>query len=844
MTCNKKNNYPLAFFFSVISFEILIVLLHFAKQPSTTQSILIYSPHRLFTIILLFLLFSGFAWASIQVAWGTPSAQQFQSFVSQKKRQLFLDLSAYSIGVISWILYFTPVDWFGKLQNYILITKPLIALGIIISVQTLLYLALKKHSKKNLFQFFRKDNKPFLISVILIFSCFLILWVFIDISGMGIVPSGADWNEAGVPILGWQIFIGFSVGLLLLSIEKALKRKKLLSRKFDVVIFILIWIVGGYLWAKTPAPNGYLNPGPYPPTNETYPFADAARFDLMSQYALIGQGLNNSKAYNRPVYPAFLVYLHMLSGQNYANNMGLQAALLAVFPALLYLTAKLLSNRSTGAALATLIILRGINGIAATNLINLANQKQMLTGFPTALLAGLILLGTLAWLRQPNKLHLMVLLGGIFGLGIYLRQTVLGFFPVMVLLPFFIPKLKKQRPFFTLALFVLGIIAFGIPYEVKNYVEHPNYRYPAVIRKIFTIAETRYIPKEEIPGGRERSVSGDDRSFWGNQKTIPEKISGFEAVGNHFMRNIITSTLILPHSFSIDSLRNTIKAENSFWRASWNGQLNIEQSFFLILNLALISIGVISASYRFPLGGWLPLLFFLGYNLANALAKSSGGRYIVPVDWITLFYFVLGFFQLFTWKVPNTENRQLAFILQKDSHSEGKSVTLALILVLAMGSSLIIPDFIFRQKIKPQSIDELSTLVRLSVPKDKYDYLVELLETEEIFITTGQILYPRYYLAEDGELSYFYPYKTLDYSRLAFLLIGPRGTSNAIMPGAMPENLANLSEAIVIGCPQQDGNEKYIDVGIILIKSDKERIYFREPLLDENCESPKSNTSQ
>ncbi len=148
MTCNKKNNYPLAFFFSVISFEILIVLLHFAKQPSTTQSILIYSPHRLFTIILLFLLFSGFAWASIQVAWGTPSAQQFQSFVSQKKRQLFLDLSAYSIGVISWILYFTPVDWFGKLQNYILITKPLIALGIIISVQTLLYLALKKHSKK------------------------------------------------------------------------------------------------------------------------------------------------------------------------------------------------------------------------------------------------------------------------------------------------------------------------------------------------------------------------------------------------------------------------------------------------------------------------------------------------------------------------------------------------------------------------------------------------------------------------------------------------------------------------------------------------------------------------
>ena len=151
---------------------------------------------------------------------------------------------------------------------------------------------------------------------------------------MGIISKDVDWNEAGVPILGWQVFIALLVGILFQKLEKIFKNKDMLcSRRLDVAIFLLIWVIGGYLWAKTPAPNGYLNPGPYPPTNETYPFSDADRFDIMSQYALIGQGLNNGKAYNRPVYPAFLVYVHLLSGQNYADNMGLQAAIFALFPA-------------------------------------------------------------------------------------------------------------------------------------------------------------------------------------------------------------------------------------------------------------------------------------------------------------------------------------------------------------------------------------------------------------------------------------------------------------------------------------------------------------------------------
>ena len=734
-------------------------------------------------------------------------------------------------------MYFTPADRFGKLENYILTTKPLVALVLIISIQVLLYLALRNPKRKITSRVFQKHNRPYLISAITLFLCFVFLWIFFDISGLGIISNGEDWNEAGVPVLGWQVFFALLVGTLFKKIERFLNGRKLLSKKIDGIVFVLIWTIGGYLWANTPVPNGYLNPGPYPPTNEPYPFADAARFDLMSQYALIGQGINNSEAYNRPVYPAFLVYLHMLSGQNYDNNMGFQAALFAIFPALLYLLAKFLGDRGAGVAFSTLIILRGINGIAATDMINLANQKQMLTDFPTALIVGLILLGTVVWFRQPNMLYVVVLVGGLFGLGIYLRQTILGFFPIIVLLPFF-SKLKTQKQFIALVLFILGIVTFGIPYEIKNYIEHPKYNYPAVIRKIITIAETRYQPDQETLAGREYSDLQIERPSWGT----PNKFVEFKAFGNHFARNIITSTLILPHSLSIDSLRNTIKEENSFWRASWTGDLDIEQSIFLILNLAFVSIGVIFAIYRFPITGWIPLLFFFGYNLANAFARSSGGRYIVPVDWIVLFYYLVGLFQSLIWTVSAKYGNEIIPEKREGEIRETKTIPFAFLFVFALGTFLILPDFIFQQKFEADGIHNAPSLVGINYDEDKHDYIEKLLSSENIVIKTGQIMYPRYYLAGDGEFSFYYPFKELDYSRLAFIFIGPHGTNNAIMPGTIPEGLANLSEAIIVGCPKKDEDENYIDIGMIFITSGNGKTYFREPLLEANCAKPSTKT--
>jgi len=63
--------------------------------------------------------------------------------------------------------------------------------------------------------------------------------------------------------------------------------------------------------------------------------------------------------------------------------MSIQAAIFAVFPALLYLIGKRLHSRTAGLALAVLIIFRGLTGLDASAWIDTATFKHMLTDFPT-----------------------------------------------------------------------------------------------------------------------------------------------------------------------------------------------------------------------------------------------------------------------------------------------------------------------------------------------------------------------------------------------------------------------------------------------------------------------------
>ena len=107
--------------------------------------------------------------------------------------------------------------------------------------------------------------------------------------------------------------------------------------------------------------------------------------------------------FDRALYMSFLVYLHLIGGQNYQQLMSIQAAIFAVFPAVLYLVGKQLHSRTAGLVLAALITMRGLTSLDASAWIDTANFKHMLTDFPTAIGVAVFLMLVLAWLEAPRQ---------------------------------------------------------------------------------------------------------------------------------------------------------------------------------------------------------------------------------------------------------------------------------------------------------------------------------------------------------------------------------------------------------------------------------------------------------
>lgn len=110
--------------------------------------------------------------------------------------------------------------------------------------------------------------------------------------------------------------------------------------------------------------------------------------------------------------------------------------------------------------------------------------------------------------------------------------------------------------------------------------------------------------------------------------------------------NLLTSFLSLPASPQLHDLRYAVKVAFPFWSSRWDGTFSPPQTWFLLLQFIIFSLGVGMAWKRGGLAGLTPLLLFFTYQLSNTLGRTSGGRYIVPVDWVVLVYYLLGFIEV------------------------------------------------------------------------------------------------------------------------------------------------------------------------------------------------------
>jgi hypothetical protein len=839
MSTFKKPQSILIFYGNFIAIAAVSVLVNMLLSPSESGSALAFglSAPRLLMAVGLFAAFILFSRLALKAFREPIWAENFlaQWFGGGGLSQRLLWLSGISF-ILSWIGCFLPTYRLGVLVNYWVRVQPVISFILFAGLVTLVVFLVVRVKRWN-FAAFRPGVLLFVFSLIMLGNLLY--------SKFGIISSEDFWYGTGIPILTSQLLVVVISGILFLQIGSTWT-----SKRSDLLTCVLLYILTAWLWVREPLQKSFLMIGPYWPNRVLYPFADAAVFDTASQFSLIGQKIFifNTFFFERPLYLSFLTYLHVVFGQDYLLLMAIQAVIFAILPVLIYLIGRSMNMRAVGVAAALVTMFRGLNAIAASNLIDTAGPKMMLTDFPTAIGIAIITFLMCEWLKdKERKAAYAIWVGGVSGFTVMLRTNallLLAFIPFYALFVFMIKNWRQW--IFSVLLIVLGAVSITLPWELRN-LSLGEQMYQPIVSKFQSVIQQRYPTLQPTPSSfnpmdpsldvallsSTQAITALQQTRAASQNTIPcNSIICFSA--NHFLHNIVTSVLVLPTSPMLDDLRHLIKERSPYWQTNWDGNISGSALVLLCLNLFFISTGIVLAWRKQRFTGLIPLVIFLIYNLSNALARTSGGRYLVPLDWIPVIYYLLGVFHIITWLANDLEIPWSVFSTQAEPDFSTKENFYtksfgAFVALLLFGSLLPLSEHL--QPPRYQNQDPLAILnensTQLAQAGFTQDALHEFLQSPNAKVLLGRALYPRYYKVNQGEfVNAFYPYQTLGYPRTAFRLIGPAGDYGVILPMRdAPDYFPHTGDTLVVGCNGQN----YLDALLVIVLNNHNIIYIRKP---------------
>lgn len=769
------------------------------------------------------------------------------------------------IFLISWCVTWIPPQATGDAYYYFIGLYPLILCGLLASGLGLIFIAAP--DRRLLTAQSDKHAHPprTTVTVMLVSLAAFVLIGILSQLGRILQNNEPYWRGAGVPLLSLQVLLVMVVGLLFLMLEARLLRK---ASSPDLVLFLLIWVVAAVLWSREPVPASYWVTGPRAPNFEYYPFSDLETFDLGSQFALIGQGIFNRQFWDRALYMSFLVYLHMIGGQNYQHLMSIQAGLFAIFPALMYLLGSRMHSRTAGLILGGLVILRGLNSLDASPWIHSSTFKHMLTDFPTAIGLAVFALLLLTWLESPGK-HpgAAIWAGGVLGLTSLLRPHVLVILGATLPLCLWVERSRPRRGLLLSALTLAAFLAAIAPWTLlASKSASPFAFYGRRIQDVIRLRYTRVSPTatpSAVSGGplvlpAATESSGPDLAAPPidvppiEPTLVPSEIAPTPAQASvpapnlipppvtpaapparwvlpfpvlHYLHNLITSVLIFPSSPEFLSLDETLRKGEDFWQLRWNGQMSTVAAGMLTVNLLLIGFGLGKAFQRLRWVGLLPLAILLVYHLANSLARTSGGRYLVPVDWILVCYYAIALAELIRWGSlifrPRTAPaaQPVPAIPLAGEHLSSMRPMWILAGLLLLGSLVPLAGVVHPLRYPPQNASDLLGAISPQVAsldlraKDVEAFLAQ----PTAVLLQGRVLYPRFYRQGKGVEFSPRPLDTLNYPRTVFDLIGPHGLAYVVLPGRAPDTLPNASDAVVLGCRYTDGNAGWVSALAVVL---------------------------
>jgi hypothetical protein len=232
------------------------------------------------------------------------------------------------------------------------------------------------------------------------------------------------------------------------------------------------------------------------------------------------------------------------------------------------------------------------------------------------------------------------------------------------------------------------------------------------------------------------------------------------------------------------------------------------------------------------------------YSLATAAARTSGGRYFLPADWVFLLYYAMGIAHIAAWIWGWLSDKRPENILNPVESTQinnvpfWKQAVLIAVFMLIGGVPVILdraipPKYTLLQKFDVRNQWKADWMLKpLELTEQQWDSFV--LQPDS-FIYRGRALYPRYYAQDQGEPDRFSAGRVQNFPRLVLEVIGPAGVDgmvNGVLPlEKMPDALPNGADVTVIGCRSELNDELLA----VIIEGEDGGILRRSPSTKWTC---------
>ena len=735
-----------------------------------------------------------------------------------------------TISLAVWVTILHK-DWLLSFVEEAVYTRslPLVTFGALLCLQAGILFLIPHLRMGTRADIFGPIWKPTLI----LLGCFLAIWGFMSLTHLGFIFDnvGLSWGPPGTPISFPQVILVLAVSVALASAYEIFGSKITIPRfrVSDIVIFLGLWGLAVILWWGEPVSPTHFNPPPMAPNHETYPNSDALIFDRSAYHLLSGTGFSNQLV-RRPLYVGMLAFFHALGGLDYEGTIFMQILLLAFIPPLTYLLTSKLSNRLAGLMAGGLILLRERNAIELSDRIMTANAKLMMSDM-------IAMLGIIAFLyavtrmlsTKDRSIWSSMIAGACLGLTALVRAQALILLPPLLLFILLEKSPLKIRMKDAL-LVVLGFVLVMSPWVWRNWNLTGTFVLDdrgeeKLLARNYSLNPVAFPPT--LPGETEKEYSARiKREMLAFIIEHPSEVALFTS--NHFLRNLATGTVYIAPSISDDLPRDLV--ERTYFWDEWRGMLVGNNGISIFATLIFLALGIALAQAKNKPAGWFPIVAFLFYSAGNALVRTSGWRFSLPVDWVILVYYSIGLAYLPSRvRLVPDENVPVEAVIGKSSKLQRSFAgPIVLFLLLLAGASVPIAE----RLIPARDFSYLSDIARERLSFENVVSSSEIdafLQQENAVFYSGMALYPRHITSNSRVYLAYTPPR--EFKFLHFWLINDSDNQIIFPAGTSPEVFLHTSKVSILGCKA----DNYIMAWAVVLHSAPEQVFIQDASLELKC---------